>query len=240
MQDFTPISQGELENFIQEDSQLEKLIGLANKPIALFKELVREGFSSLKRNLVYVLLFGFLQFWIILYATYRLVQIDFTGTKFLFWVLVVLVGIAGIAILIFRMYKLILLDYYIYLFRKFRPFVQKLTDYLVELTEKNTPESIDVQAVKAYLDQSLNHIPSLIRKAVLFVFQFIPITNLLTEVYQNSDELITSEDKSSFLLNRIYEKVTEFVTDQNSPKWALILLGICGIIQFYLLFFQLI
>ncbi len=238
MRDFIEITETEIEEFVESKPQLKKLIGLSKKPFSLAIALLKNGFTSIKKNLLYVMAIFFVNFVIISYSFYRLLKNEISGSEILIFIIILSVGLIGIGFIVFRAYKMVILDFYLYLFQQFHPFVKKLTDFLIELTEDKTEENVDFKNIQVNIRHYVSQVPWMIRKPILFILKFIPVANLLTEVYESEDDLSTTEAKSDFLFEKINENVSEFIEDQNSSKWFLIILGISLAIQLYLLVFK--
>ena len=157
----------------------------------------------------------------------------------LYFLLIIIVGIVGIAIISFRSYKMVILDFYVYLFQEFNPFLKKVAHSLIEKIDGQVGDKVDYKRVQTSLETYVSKVPWIIRKPAYFLLRITPITKFLTEIYESDTDFNSPEAKSQFLFDKINDYVNEFVNDQRSTKWILLIIGICLVIQLYFLLFKL-
>lgn len=188
---------------------------LAGNPLRLLREGGRSGLKNVGRLIAVLLLFGFVNLGLSVYAAYRLFWIDYLHQNIAWFLLILLSATLWSAYAAYRAYCNVLLDVAGIVYRRSSPFIALVCRRLVEHAseflaaghgkERHIGKIIHLQQL---ISEQFGRTPRFIRSALMFVFRRIPVLGMLIDL---QDTISGGEKERAIAL--LHEKVDLYVEE---------------------------
>jgi len=145
--------------------------------------------------------------------------------------------IAGCIMAVKRMLSLLQLDYTLYVFNQFEPFIRKICAAIVDKAEKSTEKIVTTDQVKGVFNTYISKIPPVFQQVLWLLLSQVPVVGFVAEIYR-TPLLDTYEKRSDRLVARVKQYIQHNIEMRRKAKflaWVLPLNILLQIIVIYLL-----
>ena len=161
----------------------------------------------------------------------------FEYIQLLYLAIVLLLGGFFVFLAVKRMLSLLQLDYTLYVFNQFEPFIHKICAAIVDKAEKSTEKIVTTDQVKGVFNTYISKIPPVFQQVLWLLLSQVPVVGFVAEIYK-TPLLDTYEKRSERLVARVKQYIQHSIEMRRKAKflaWALPLNIVLQIIAIYLL-----
>ena len=108
----------------------------------------------------------------------------FEYKQLVYLAVVVLLGGLFVFLAVKRMLSLLQLDYTLYVFNQFEPFIRKICAAIVDKAEKSTEKVVTVDQVKGVFNSFIPKIPPVFQKVLWLLLSQVPVVGFVAEIYR--------------------------------------------------------
>ncbi len=161
----------------------------------------------------------------------------FEYIQLVYLAIILLIGALFVFLAVKRMVSLLQLDYVLYVFNQFYPFIRKICAAIVDKAEKSTEKVVTVDQVKGVFNSFIPKIPPVFQKVLWLLLSQVPVVGFVAEIYR-TPLLDTYEKRSDRLVARVKQYIQNSIEMRRKAKflaWVLPLNIVLQIIVIYLL-----
>ena len=161
----------------------------------------------------------------------------FEYKQLVYLAVVVLLGGLFVFLAVKRMLSLLQLDYTLYVFNQFEPFIRKICAAIVDKAEKSTEKIVTTDQVKGVFNTYISKIPPVFQQVLWLLLSQVPVVGFVAEIYR-TPLLDTYEKRSDRLVARVKQYIQHSIEMRRKAKflaWVLPLNIVLQIIVIYLL-----
>ncbi len=222
------------------NSKSQQIIDLMHKPLSLIKNSASMGIKGIKHFFIIVLLFVICNFILDVYAIVSLIKADYTNTKFINLLLLIVTGIAITAFAGYKAYQHLLINAAQAIYLNSQETIHQVTTNIVLKADqffksdsfKTKTNNQSLQSTKAFIESFYEKQPALIKKGLQRVLNRVPLAQLLLDMRTN---IVDGKHQASSekLFGLIDNFLTQNVFEVNNTKWVAWLLP-TNVLLFYL------
>lgn len=223
---------------INPDSQ--QIIALLNKPLSLIRQSGNLGIKGVKRLIGIIFLFALSNLILDIYAIVSLILSNYTHTKLLNLLLLIITGIGITAFAAYKAYQYLMINALQVIYTLSKETIQNVCYNIVLKADqvfnsesfKNKTQSEGVQTTTAFIAEFYEKQPTVLKKGLQLVFKRIPLATMLFEM---RTEILKGnhKDSSEKLFGAMDAFLTRNIFEANNTKWLGWLLP-TNILLFYL------
>ncbi len=217
----------EYENLVENEENNEKIGELLDgDPLDIIREGRQFGIKGIKRFILILFLFGFSNMILFFYAVSRFLGHLDELNKVVYVLLVAALGLGTTAYALYRAYGFVLIDSIRVIYENVRSYFKRIAEIIIDYAErtlKGKVEVTDKELAKALdfskmIDNSLDKVPWVIRRGILFILRKLPIVGILFDMKE--DILAGNKADAS---TKLYDKIDALISElfaQNNTKWV--------------------
>jgi len=218
----------------------QQIIELLNKPLSLLRQSGTLGIRGVKRLIGIIFLFALSNLILDIYAIVSLVLSDYTHTRLLNLLLLIITGIGITVFAAYKAYQYLMINALQVIYTLSKETIQHVCYNIVLKADqvfnsesfKSKTQSEGVQTTTRFIAEFYEKQPSVLKKGLQLVFKRIPLATMLMDM---RTEILNGDHKASSekLLGLIDSFITRNIFEANNTKWVGWLLP-ANILFFYL------
>ena len=202
------------------------------------------GIKGAKRLFAIAFLFGICNLLLVVYGFYTYFGNSSEEVNGLFLLVLLIVGILFTALAIYKAYQFVLVELFGYAYQQSSDLFEKLSDVLVDNSEKILQKSSQNKSVSQAIDYAsiikskFENTPKIVSKVVGFLFNRIPLFGMLKDL-QTDIAQGNKKEASSKLYVQMDTFITQSIFGSNNTQWVFWLLPLNVLVMIAIIFLKL-
>jgi len=237
----TKFNEEEIDNLIEATVEIDK------NPLTFLRKNGKEGFKIIRGMISTVVLFGFINFLLIIYSAYKYFSNESETVKIAYLFLAIIACVAFVIISYIKSYRNAITKTINLAYDKFNFLLKKLCNLIIEKVDtifKTKKENIKSEDLKKVInvydiaDKTFTKLPKFVVKGITLLLNRIPIMDLVLD-FKNDILQGKKTEASEKLFTKVDTQVKESLLSEASKSWVYWLLPLNIIVVLVIVFLKL-